>query len=54
MEVSNIKKEYAKKITNRIEIYKHLILESFIEFYGEYYRDIITTRFNDISFFILY
>lgn len=50
MEVDKIKEEYAKKITDRITTYKDLILESFIEFYGEDYRDIITTRFNDISF----
>ena len=50
MEVDNIKREYTKKLTNRIETYKHLILESFVEFYGEDYRNIITTRFNDISF----
>lgn len=50
MEVAKIKKEYAKKITDRITTYKGLILESFIEFYGEDYRNIITTRFNDISF----
>ena len=50
MKVDNIKKEYSKKLTNRIENYKHLILESFIEFYGEDYSNIITTRFNDVSF----
>ena len=50
MKVDKIKKEYAKAITNRIMNYKDLILESFIEFYGEKYRNIITTRFNDISF----
>lgn len=50
MEVDKIKKEYAKKITDRITTYKDLILESFIEFYGEEYRNVITTRFNDISF----
>lgn len=50
MEVYKIKKEYAKKITDRITTYKDLVLEAFVEFYGEDYRDIITTRFNDISF----
>ena len=50
MEVDKIKKEYAKKITDRITTYKDLILESFVEFYGEEYRNIINTRFNDISF----
>lgn len=50
MEVDKIKKEYAKKITDRITTYKDLILESFIEFYGEEYRNVIITRFNDISF----
>ena len=50
MEINNIKKNYTEKITNRIEKYKDLILESFIEFYGEDYRNIITTRFNDITF----
>lgn len=50
MEVDKIKKEYAKKITDRITTYKDLILESFIEFYGQKYRKVITTRFNDISF----
>lgn len=50
MEVYKIKKEYAIKITDKITIYKDIILESFIEFYGEDYRDIIITRFNDISF----
>ena len=50
MEVDKIKKEYEKKITDRITTYKDLILESFVEFYGEEYRNVITTRFNDISF----
>ena len=50
MEVDKIKKEYAKKITDRITTYKDLVLESFVEFYGEEYRNVITTRFNDISF----
>ncbi len=50
IEIDNIKKEYTEKITNRITDHKDLILESFIEFYGENYRNIITTRFNDISF----
>lgn len=50
MEVERIQKEYAKKITNRIQTYKELIIESFIEFYGEKYRKVITDRFNDISF----
>ena len=50
MEVDKIKEEYSKKISDRITTYKDLVLESFVEFYGEDYRDIITTRFNDISF----
>lgn len=50
MECDKIKKEYSKKITSRINNYKKLILDSFVEFYGEDYRDIITTRFNDTSF----
>ena len=50
MEVDKIKKKKKKKITDRITTYKDLILESFVDFYGEDYRDIITTRFNDISF----
>lgn len=53
MEVDKIKKECAIKITDRITTYKNLILESFVKFYGEGYRDIITTRFNDISFCII-
>ena len=39
MEVEKIKKEYAKRITDRITTYKDLILESFIDFYGEDYRE---------------
>ena len=50
MEVDKIKEEYSKKISDRITTYKDLVLESFVQFYGEDYRDIITTRFNDISF----
>ena len=50
MEVDKITKEYAKKITNRIQTYKELIIESFVEFYGENYKKIIIDRFNDISF----
>lgn len=50
MKVDNIKKEYSKKITNKIATYKDIILESFIEFYGDDYRSIITDRFDNISF----
>ena len=50
MKVDNVKKEYSKKITNKIVTYKDIILESFIEFYGENYRNIITARFDNISF----
>lgn len=50
MDVDKIKKEYAKQITDRITTYKDLVLKSFVEFYGENYRDIIAKRFNDISF----
>ena len=50
MKVDNIKKEYSKKITNKIVTYKDIILESFIEFYGDDYRSIITDRFDNISF----
>lgn len=50
MEIDNIKKEYTKKINDKIQKYKNVILDSFIEFYGEEYRTTITDRFNDISF----
>lgn len=50
MEIDNIKKEYTKKNNDKIQKYKNVILDSFIEFYGEEYRTTITDRFNDISF----
>lgn len=50
MEINDIKKEYTKKINGRFKKNKNIILDSFIEFYGEEYRSIITDRLNDISF----
>ena len=50
MEIERIKKEYTKKINDSIKKYKNIILESFVEFYGDEYRTIITNRFNDIIF----
>lgn len=50
IEINRIKTEYAKKITDNIMKHKELIIESFVEFYGEDHKTIITTRFNDISF----
>ena len=40
MEVDKIKEEYSKKISDRITTYKDLVLESFVEFYGEGYRNL--------------
>lgn len=50
IEIKKIKTDYTKKNNDKIKKYKDLILESFIEFYGEEYRNIIINRFNDISF----
>ena len=50
MEIERIKKEYTKKINDNIKKYKNIILDCFIEFYGDRYRTIITNRFNDIIF----
>jgi hypothetical protein len=48
--INKIKTEYAKNITDNIIKNKNLIIESFVEFYGENYRIVITNRFYDISF----
>jgi len=50
LNIEQIKKEYTEKINDRIKKYSNLIIDSFVEYYGEEYRKIITERFNNISF----
>ncbi len=50
MDIKNIKKQIYEKSNNQIEKYKDAIIDTFSEFYGEEYREIIKERYENISF----
>lgn len=50
MSINTIKNYLTNIINERIKNYSSIIIDSFVEFYGEDNRQIITDRFNHISF----
>ena len=45
-----LKKKYEKLYNDTIEENKDILIESFVEYYGEQHRDEIISRFNEIVF----
>lgn len=45
-----LKKKYAELIPQELEKNKTILIESFVEYYGENYRSIIQKRYNEITF----
>lgn len=45
-----LKKKYEKLYNKTIEDNKEILIESFVEYYGEKHRDEIVSRFNEITF----
>lgn len=45
-----LKKKYAELIPQELEKNKTIMIESFVEYYGEGYRSIIQKRYNEITF----
>ena len=50
MSVDTIKNDLTSIINKKIKDYSSIIIDSFVEFYGEKYRPIISNRFNNISY----
>lgn len=46
----SLKKKYERLYNETLDKNKDILIESFIEYYGEEYRDVITSRFNEITF----
>lgn len=46
----NLKKKYERLYNETLEKNKEILIESFIEYYGEKHRDEIISRFNEIVF----
>ncbi len=52
MRIDTIKKDLTNIINQKIKDYSSIIIDSFVEFYGEKYRQIILDRFNNISYLL--
>lgn len=50
MNWNNLKNKYNDIVRTTLEKNKKILIDSFIEYYGEKYRKIITTRFNELIF----
>lgn len=50
MSIDTIKKDLTNIINKKIKDYSSIIIDSFVEFYGEKYRQIILDRFNNTSY----
>ncbi len=50
MSIDTIKNNLTSIINKKIKNYSSIIIDSFVEFYGEKYRSIISDRFNNISY----
>ncbi|MEG1648037.1 MAG: hypothetical protein RR325_04665, partial [Bacilli bacterium] len=48
--LDQLKQQYSEEINKSLKLNKSKIIDSFVEYYGEEYRDIIEKRYDEIVY----